>query len=71
MRQKDWNRLLGELYNMYSSPNMMYMIISRRMRWVKHVAYMGTGKMHAEFGWGNLRERERYEHLGIDRIILK
>jgi hypothetical protein len=30
------------------------------------------GELHTEFWWGNLRERDHVEHLGIDgRIILK
>jgi hypothetical protein len=32
----------------------------------------GREEMHTEFWWGNLRERDRLEDLGVDgRIILK
>jgi len=32
----------------------------------------GRVEMHTEFWWGNLRERDRLEDLGIDgRIIFK
>jgi hypothetical protein len=31
-----------ELHNLYSSPNIIRMIKSRRMRWAGHVARMGT-----------------------------
>jgi hypothetical protein len=31
-----------EIYNLYSSPNTVRMIKSRRMRWIGHVACMGT-----------------------------
>jgi hypothetical protein len=38
----DWRKLHSEeLHNLYSSPNIIRMIKSRRMRWVRHVARMG------------------------------
>jgi hypothetical protein len=33
-----------ELHNLYSSPNIVRVIKSRRMRWVGHVACMGDGR---------------------------
>jgi len=37
-----WRRLHNEkLHNFYTSPNIIRVIKSRRMRWVGHVAYMG------------------------------
>jgi len=42
------------------------MINSRRMRWVGHVARMGIGEVHPGFLWGNLRERDHLEDLGVD-----
>jgi hypothetical protein len=37
----DWRKLHNEeLYNLYSSPNIIRMIKSRRMRWAGHVAQM-------------------------------
>jgi hypothetical protein len=41
-----------ELHNLYSSPNIVRVIKSRRMRWAGHVARMGEGR-----GW----EARRYE----------
>jgi hypothetical protein len=39
----DWRKLHNEeLHNLYSSPNIMRMIKSRRMRWAGHVARMGA-----------------------------
>jgi hypothetical protein len=38
----DWRKLRNEqLHNLYSSPNIIRMIKSRRMRWEGHVARMG------------------------------
>jgi hypothetical protein len=38
----DWRKLHNEeLHNLYSSPSIIRMINSRRMRWAGHVARMG------------------------------
>jgi hypothetical protein len=38
----EWRKLHNEeLHNLYSSPNIIRMIKSRRMRWAGHVACMG------------------------------
>jgi hypothetical protein len=34
----------GELHNLYSSPDIVRQIKSRRMRWAGHVARMGEGR---------------------------
>jgi hypothetical protein len=34
----------GELHNLYSSPDIIRQIKSRRMRWAGHVARMGEGR---------------------------
>jgi hypothetical protein len=40
--KRDWRKLHNEeLHNLYSSPNIIRMIKSRRMRWAEHVARMG------------------------------
>jgi hypothetical protein len=40
-----WRKLHnGELHNLYSSPNIIRQIKSRRMRWVGHVARVGKGR---------------------------
>jgi hypothetical protein len=46
-REEDgwWRKLHNdELYNLYSSPNIVRVIKSRRMRWEGHVARMGEGR---------------------------
>jgi hypothetical protein len=46
-REEDgsWRKLHNdELHNLYSSPNIVRVIKSRRMRWAGHVAHMGEGR---------------------------
>jgi hypothetical protein len=46
-REEDgsWRKLHNyELYSLYSSPNIVRVIKSRRMRWSGHVARMGKGR---------------------------
>jgi hypothetical protein len=39
-----WRKLhTDELHNLYSSPNIVRVIKSRRMRWAGHMARMGEG----------------------------
>jgi hypothetical protein len=41
----EWRKLHnGELHNLYSSPDIVRQIKSRRMRWAGHVARMGEGR---------------------------
>jgi hypothetical protein len=67
----DWRRLrIEELYDPYCSPNVIRM--KSRMRSAGHVALLGTGEVHTEFWWGNLRERSHPEDLGVDvRVVIK
>jgi hypothetical protein len=40
-----WRKLHnGELHNLYSSPDIIRQIKSRRMKWARHVARMGEGR---------------------------
>jgi hypothetical protein len=42
---KSWRKLHNdELHSLYSSPNIVMAIKSRRMRWAEHVACMGEGR---------------------------
>jgi hypothetical protein len=41
----EWRKLhSGEVHNLYSPPNIIRQIKSRRMRWAEHVARMGGGR---------------------------
>jgi transcription termination factor 2 len=45
-REEDgsWRKLHNELHRLYSSPDILRVIKSRRMRWAGHVARMGEGR---------------------------
>jgi len=61
-----------ELSDLYSLPNILRMVKSRRIRWAGHVARMGRGEGCTGFWWGNLRERDKWGEPDVDgRIILK
>jgi len=68
----EWRRLHNvELNDLNSSPNILQVIKSRRMRWAGHVARMGEERGCIGCWWGNRRERNHWRDLGIDgRIIL-
>ena len=56
----EWRRLHNEeLNDLYSSPNIVRVIKSRRMRWAGHVARMGEER-------GNWKEGDHRVDLGID-----
>jgi hypothetical protein len=61
-----WRKLHNdELHSLYSSPNIVMVIKSRRMRWAGHVARMGWGEVFSEFWLGGPKGRDRWEDLDV------
>jgi hypothetical protein len=45
-------------------------IRSRRIRWVRRVAHTVEGEVHIGHWWGDLRERDHLEDVGVDGMII-
>ena len=61
-----------ELNDLYSSPNIVRVIKSRRMRCTEHVALWGREEAYTGFWWCYLKEREHLGDPGVNgRIILR
>ena len=73
-RRKDvtgeWRRLHNEeLNDWYTSPNIVRVIKSRRIRWAGHVALIGEERGCVGSWWGNRREGNHWRDLGVDGWI--
>jgi hypothetical protein len=67
----EWRLHNEELIDLYCSPNIIWVIELKRIRWAWHVARMGRGQVHTGFWWGNLKERGHLEDPGMaGRIIV-
>jgi hypothetical protein len=67
-----WRVNIEELHTFFSSPYIVLVINSRRLRWADCVARVEKGEMYTGCWSRNLRTRDYLEDLGIDsRIILK
>jgi hypothetical protein len=53
----EWRKLHNEeLHELYSSPSIIGIIKSRRIRWAGHVARMGRRGTHIDYWWESQRE---------------
>ena len=67
----EWRRLHNEeLNDLYSSPNIVRVIISRRMRWDGHVARRVEERVCIGSWWGNRREGHHWGDLGVNGWII-
>ena len=67
----EWRRMHNkELNDLYSSPNIVRVIKSRRMRWAGQVARTGEKRGCIGSCWGNRRERDHWGGLGVDGWII-
>ena len=67
----EWRRLHNkELNDLYSSPNIVRVIKSRRMGWAGHVARMGEERRCIGSWLGNRREGDHRGDLGVDGWII-
>jgi len=68
---EEWRRLHNEeLNDLYSPPNIVRVIKSRRMRWAGHVTHMGEERGCIGSWWGNWGEGDHWGDLGIDGWII-
>jgi len=66
----EWRRLHNEeLNDLYSSPKIVRVIKSRRMRWAGHVACVGEERGYIGSWWGNRRERDHWGDLDVWIIL--
>jgi hypothetical protein len=67
----EWRRLHNEELNgLYSSPNIVRVIKSRRMRRAGPVDRMGEARRRIASWWGNRKERDHWGDLGVDGSII-
>jgi hypothetical protein len=62
----EWRKLHNEeLHNLYSYPDIIRQVKSRRMRGAGHVARMGEERNVYRFWWESPKERDRWEDQGV------
>jgi len=67
----EWRRLHNEeLSDLYASPNIVWVIKSRRMRWAGHVARLGEERVSIGSRCGNRWERDHWRDLGMNGWII-
>jgi len=66
----EWSLHNEELNNLYSSPNILRVIKSRRMRWAGRVARMGEERGVYRVLVGNRREGDHWGDVAVDEWII-
>jgi hypothetical protein len=62
----EWRKMHNdELHNLYSSPDIIRQVKSRRMRWAGHVARMGEERKVYKIWWESAKERDHSEDQGV------
>jgi hypothetical protein len=59
-----------EIHNLYSSPSIIRLVKSGRVRWAEYVVRIGANRNACEFWRKNHKERENLEDIGVARWIL-
>jgi hypothetical protein len=63
----EWRKLHNEeLYELYSSPNIIRQVKLRRISWAGHVARMGEDIKVCKVWWESTKERDTSKHRGVD-----
>jgi hypothetical protein len=66
-----WRKLHNEeLHNLYSPPDIIRMIKSRRMRWAGHVARMREKRNAYRILVESQKDRDHHEYLDVGRRVL-
>jgi hypothetical protein len=66
-----WRKLHNEeLHNLYSSPSIIRMIKSRRMRWARHIAQVGKREIHIGYWCENQKERYHWEDQDVGACMI-
>jgi len=68
----EWRKVYKkELNDVYCSPNIVWVIKSRRMRWAGHVTRMGEGRGVYRVLVRKLKERDHLGEPGVDGRIFR
>jgi hypothetical protein len=59
-----------ELHNLYSSPSIIRVTKSRRMRWAGHAARIGRRGMHIGYWWESQLGRDHWEDHDVDGLTI-